>query len=192
MMADDVDQAPDWMATHDDHEDHMDSDDHMDHDEPDKNALSYILSQALDEINELGGNKRAKLAKLLGGKEVFYKLLDKPAVAKSIDSWLQASPKNKATAGRVLAIHLARVADNPQIVEKAERELREEFDDDYEKPTPRKVQDTRHAVMQKQNGARARYEKPKGGTDIADLARFEDIGRYRAARLREARKEQRK
>jgi hypothetical protein len=66
MMADDVDRAPDWMTTDDDHEDHMDSDDHMDHDEPDKNALSYILSQALYEINELGGNKRAKLAKLLG------------------------------------------------------------------------------------------------------------------------------
>jgi hypothetical protein len=183
----DDDNPPEWMMADDDHEPEVEQDEAP----IDKNALSYILSQALYEINELGGNKKAKLAKLLGGKEVFYKLLDKPGVSAAIDSWLQASPKSKTAAGRVLAIHLARVADNPQIVEKAERELRAEFDDDYERPTPRQVQTRRQAIAQRRNGQRVSYENPKGvnSTDIAALARSEDIGRYRAARLREARKQ---
>ena len=82
----------------------------------DENSLSFILGKALKDIDQIGGITRAKLADLVGRK-TYDMLLSKPKVADAIDAYLNASPRTKKAAGRMLALHIGRATDHSEMVD---------------------------------------------------------------------------
>jgi hypothetical protein len=186
---DDIDTSPDWLKSTD-----YDDEPEVDQDEaPDKNALSHILLTALREIDELGGRQRHTLAQTLG-RSNYDTLMQKPAVAKAIDTWVEASPKTKPAAAKILAVRIAQVADEPKLVARIENELRDAAVDYFDTgrssetqvkaPTTTQVPNHRQALNQRRNGQRVAYEAPKG-TDLHMLAKLDDGRRYIEARRRQ-------
>jgi hypothetical protein len=200
IAVDDIDEAPDWMRSG-----HYDDEPEIEQDEtpPDENSLAFILQRAHAEIDELGGRERHRLSQVLG-RTNYDKLMEKPAVSKAIDTWLSATPKTKNTAGRMLAIQIAKVAEEPKLVSRIENGLKEASEDYFDtgrslqigarQPTQAQVHKHRAAVNQRRNGQRVAYEKPRGvdSDDLAALAKRDDGTGYIQMRRKQMQKELRK
>jgi hypothetical protein len=144
-----------------------------DHREPDPNALSTILAKALQDIDAIGGVTRAKLADLVGRK-TYDMLLSKPKVADAIDAYMNASPKTKRSAGKMLAHHIARGTDHPELVDRISRELEDVFVD----PQPASMK------ASPMTDTRTKAAPKRSSDQLEQLARNPDITQYRAMRLR--------
>jgi hypothetical protein len=145
----------------------------------DENSLGFILGKALKDIENVGGLTRARLADLVG-HDRYNMLLSKPRVADAIDRYLTASPQTKKAAGKMLAMHVARSSDHPDLVGRIERELADTFPDEYGQP-PRlqrlgKEQLTKVRAQQK-SGQRV------ADPDLLELAKRDEISAYRRARM---------
>jgi hypothetical protein len=109
-------------------------DDHeveLEHDEAahqDENSLAFILQRAVAEISELGGRKRHRLSQVLG-RQNYDKLM---SVAKAINDWEGASDKTKSAASRLLAVHIARAAETPELVGRLQREIQDASEDYFD------------------------------------------------------------
>jgi hypothetical protein len=145
----------------------------------DENSLSFILSKALKSIDEVGGLDRARLRDLVG-PDLYNGLLGKPRVASAIDAYLSASPKTKHAAGRMLAMHVARSSDHPDLADRVERELADTFPDEYGQPS-------RLQRLGKEQLTKVRAQQRSGqrvaDPDLVELAKADDISQYRQARL---------
>jgi hypothetical protein len=148
--------------------------------EPDPNSLGAILAKALKSIEEVGGRDRAQLRDLVG-QQTYDLLLSKPRVAGAIDSYLSASPGTKRAAGRMLAMHIARSTDHPEVLDRIERELHDTFADGYAPPIVRRAsargQELQKITAQQRSGQRV------ADPDLLELAKRENISAYRNARL---------
>jgi len=145
--------------------------------EPDPNSLGEILTKALRSIEEIGGVTRAKLSELVGRK-TYDLLLSKPKVADAIDAYVNASPATKRSAGKLLAHHIARSTDHPEVLDRIERELQDTFADGYGQPSR-----LQRLGKEQLTGVRAQQRSGQRVADLQALARNEDISQYRAARL---------
>jgi hypothetical protein len=143
----------------------------------DENSLSSILGRALKSIEEVGGITRAKLKDLVGGK-TYELLLSKPKVAGAIDAFMDASPQTKRSAGKLLAHQIARSTEHPELVDRISRELEDQFSDTYAPPS-------RLQRLGKEQLTKVRSQQRSGQRvpDLQALARNEDIGAYRRARM---------
>jgi hypothetical protein len=185
----DDDNSPEWMMSDDDHDEEVEQNEAP----TDRNSLAFILSRAVAEIDELGGRERHRLSQVLG-RSNYDKLIQKPAVSKAIDTWLSATPKTKNTAGRMLAIQIAKVAEEPKLVSRIENGLKEASEDYFDVgnnretqvkvPTPSQVVKHRAAVDQRRNGQRVAYSTPKH-VDLHMLAKLDDGRKYIEARRRQ-------
>jgi hypothetical protein len=115
-------------------------------------------------------------------------LLGKPRVADAIDRYVTASPAMKKAAGRILAMHVARSSDHPDLADRVERELADTFPDEYGQPC-------RLQRLGKEQLTKVRAQQRSGqrvaDPDLVELAKREDISAYRQARLhRRGRQEQ--
>jgi hypothetical protein len=145
--------------------------------EPDPNALGSILTKALKSIQDVGGLERARLSDLVG-RETYESLLSKPRVADAIDAYLSASPQTKRAAGRMLASHIARGTDHPEVLDRIERELEDTFADGYASASsPVKSLEPAKVRAQQKSGQRA------ASPDLMELARNSDASGYIKARL---------
>ena len=146
----------------------------------DENSLGFILGKALKAIEEVGGLDRARLHDLVGSN-TYDLLLQKPKVFEAIDSYLNASPRTKQAAGRMLAMHIARSTEHPEVLDRIERELQDTFSDTYAQPS-------RLQRLGKEQLAKVRSQQKSGqrvaDPDLLELARREDVSQYRQARLR--------
>jgi hypothetical protein len=134
----------------------------------------------LGDVAEVGGLDRARLANLVG-RETYEGLLSKPRVADAIDAYLNASPRTKRAAGRMLAVQIARSTDHPEVLDRIERELEDTFADSYGPPvkaTPAKAQELAKVRAQQRSGQRV------ADPDLVELAERDDITAYPNARLR--------
>jgi hypothetical protein len=143
----------------------------------DENSLGFILEKALKSIEEVGGLTRAKLRDLVGEK-TYTQLLSKPKVAGAIDAFMDASLKTKRSAGKLLAHHIARSTEHPELVDRISRELEDQFSDTYAPPV-------RAPARGKEQHVKVRSQQRSGQRvpDLQALARNEDIGAYRRARM---------
>jgi hypothetical protein len=89
---------------------------------PDPNSLGAILSEAVAEIDADGG-REANLLKGVIGKQAFALLPQRQSTSKALDAWLNASPRSKPQATRLLAISIARAAGRPHLVDRIYREI---------------------------------------------------------------------
>jgi hypothetical protein len=149
-------------------------------DEPvDENSLGFILGKALKDIENVGGLDRARLRDLVG-PDTYDLLLQKPKVFEAVDRYLTASPGTKRAAGRMLAMHIARTTEHPEVLDRIERELSDTFADGYGPPARLqrlgKEQLTRTRAQQRST---QRVPDP----DLVELAKRDDIGAYRRARM---------
>jgi hypothetical protein len=143
----------------------------MSHEPIDENSLGFILSKALRSIDEVGGLDRAKLSDLVG-RSTYDMLLNKPRVSAAIDAYLTASPKTKKAAGKMLSMHIARATGHGEVVDRIEKELQDTFD-----PQPASMKASPMTTT-------ATKVAPKRSADqLEQLARNEDIGAYRRARM---------
>ena len=148
-----------------------------------KQDLGELLKEALDAIDESGGEERHLLAQTIG-RDVYDKLISKPRTENLIHRWLNATGRAKRPATKALAIAIARLEDTPEKVSRIENELADSFDL-HEKPSrPPAGQVKNHAVNQKRNGQRSGYQAPKRVSPslLADLAKSDDASRYIKAR----------
>src|SRR5262249_52855483 len=111
----------------------------------DENSLGFILGKALNEISNIGGRDRALLAQTIG-RGTYDRLLSKASTRRAIDTWLDASPKTKPAATRLLSTAIARELDTPDLIERMVREITDQdpFDERPNVPpmkaTPNKAQ----------------------------------------------------
>jgi hypothetical protein len=150
--------------------------DHMSHEPVDENSLGFILSKALKAIDEVGGLDRAKLSDLVG-RSTYDMLLNKPRVADAIDQYLNASPRTKKAAGKMLSMHIARATGHGEVVDRIERELGDTFDPQPASMKASPMTDTRTKPA-------SRPAPTKRSSDLTELAKADDISGYRAMRLR--------
>jgi hypothetical protein len=153
----------------------------------DENSLSFILGKALKDIENVGGLDRARLRDLVGSN-TYNLLLQKPKVFEAVDRYLTASPQTKKAAGRMLAMHIARSTEHPEVLDRIERELQDTFSDTYAQPS-------RLQRLGKEQLTKVRAQQRSGqrvaDPDLVELAKREDISAYRQARLhRRGRQEQ--
>jgi hypothetical protein len=145
----------------------------------DENSLGFILSKALKSIEEVGGRDRALLRDLVGSN-TYNTLLSKPKVADAIDRYLTSSPGTKQAAGKMLAMHIARGTEHPELTDRVERELQDTFSDTYAPPA-------RLQRLGKEQLTKVRAQQRSGqrvaDPDLGELAKADDISRYRQARL---------
>jgi hypothetical protein len=173
-VTDDIDEAPDWM---------MDDDESDDEALSDKNSLGAILTEALQEVSEIGGSERAKLASLVGRK-TYDALMERSSTRNAIQNWLDASPKTKPAATRMLALQIAKHTD-ASLAPRIEREINEEFEIQTRRAATASERETYHkAREQRRNGQRVSYQAPKG-TDLHTLAKMADSRKYIEARRRQ-------
>jgi hypothetical protein len=158
----------------------MDDDlDQMSHEPVDENSLGAILGRALKDIDHMGGVSRQKLADLVG-RDRYNMLLGKPRVADAIDRYLTASPQTKKSAGRMLAMHVARSSDHPELVDRVERELADTFSDEYGQPSRlQRLGKEQLTKVRSQQRSTQRVADP-----LLESAKQDDITQYRAMRLR--------
>jgi hypothetical protein len=155
----------------------------MDHERPtepvDENSLGFILGKALKDIENVGGLDRARLRDLVGSN-TYDLLLQKPKVFEAVDRYLTASPGTKRAAGRMLAMHIARTTEHPEVLDRIERELSDTFADGYGSPA-------RLQRLGKEQLTRVRAQQRSGqrvaDPDLVKLAKADDISQYRQARL---------
>ena len=100
----------------------------------DENSLGFILGKALKDIENVGGLDRARLRDLVGSN-TYDLLLQKPKVFEAVDRYLTASPGTKRAAGKMLAMHIARSTEHPEVLDRIERELQDTFSDTYAQPS---------------------------------------------------------
>jgi hypothetical protein len=164
----------------DDDLDHMEYEPEQPAEPVDENSLGFILGKALKSIDEIGGLDRAKLADLVG-RDLYTNLLNKPKVASAIDTYLTASPGTNKAAGRMLATHIARATDHPEVLDRIERELQDTYADAYAPPTAKRAsargQELQKITAQQRSGQRV------ADPDLVELARRDDITAYRRARM---------
>jgi hypothetical protein len=145
----------------------------------DENSLGFILGEALKSIQDVGGLDRARLRDLVGSN-TYNSLLNKPKVASAIDSYLNASPGTKRAAGKMLAMHIARSTEHPEVLDRIERELEDTFSDTYAQPS-------RLQRLGKEQLTKVRAQQRSGqrvaDPDLVELAKADDISQYRQARL---------
>ena len=145
----------------------------------DENSLGFILTKALKSIQEVGGLDRARLRDLVG-PDTYDLLLQKPKVFDAIDRYLTASPGTKKAAGRMLAMHVARATEHPEVLDRIERELHDTFADGYGPPS-------RLQRLGKEQLTKVRAQQQTGqrvaNPDLLELAKRDDISQYRQARL---------
>jgi hypothetical protein len=145
----------------------------------DENSLGFILGKALKDIENVGGLDRARLRDLVGSN-TYDLLLQKPEVFEAIDRYLTASPQSKKAAGRMLAMHIARGTDHPEVLDRIERELQDTFSDTYAQPS-------RLQGLGKEQLIKVRTQQKSGqrvaDPDLVELAKRDDISQYRQARL---------
>lgn len=152
----------------------------------DKQPLGELLLHALDAIDEVGGPERHQLVQVIG-RDAYEALIAKPKGADLVGRWLDAGSKAKPAATKALAIAIAKVANKPELLSRIESEIHDAFDETRERsPTTREVVKHREAVIQRRNGQRVAYEKPKGA-DLAQLARRGDLTAYMKQRQGEKR-----
>jgi hypothetical protein len=145
--------------------------DHMSHEPVDEDSLSFILGKALRDIENVGGLDRAKLRALVG-PNTYEMLLNKPKVFEAIDAYMNASPRTKKSAGKMLSHHIARATGHGEVVDRIERELADTFDPQPASMKASPMTDTRTKAA------------PRRASDqLEQLARNEDIGAYRRARM---------
>jgi hypothetical protein len=145
--------------------------DQMDHEPVDENSLSFVLAKALRSIDEVGGLDRARLRDLVGSN-TYEMLLQKPKIFDAIDRYLSSSPQSKKAAGRVLAHHIARSTEHPEVLGRIERELQDTFD-----PQPASMK------ASPMTETRTKPAPRRSSDQLEQLARNEDIGAYRRARM---------
>ena len=147
--------------------------------EPDPNSLGVILTKALKDIENVGGLDRARLRNLVGSN-TYDLLLQKPKVFEAVDRYLTASPGTKRAAGKMLAMHIARSTEHPEVLDRIERELEDTFSDAYAQPA-------RLQRLGKEQLTRVRAQQTSGqrvaDPDLVELAKRDDISQYRQARL---------
>ena len=145
----------------------------------DENSLGFILGKALKDIENVGGLDRARLRDLVGSN-TYDLLLQKPKVFEAIDRYLTASPQSKKAAGRMLAMHVARATEHPEVLDRIERELQDTFSDTYAQPS-------RLQRLGKEQLTKVRAQQRSGqrvaDPDLVELAKRDDISAYRNARL---------
>jgi hypothetical protein len=146
----------------------------------DENSLGFILGKALKDIENVGGLDRARLRDLVGSN-TYNSLLNKPKVADAIDRYLTSSPQTKKAAGRILAMHVARSSEHPDLAGRIERELQDTYADAYAPPTAKRAsargQELQKITAQQKSGQRV------ADPDLLALARNDDITKYRTARM---------
>jgi hypothetical protein len=147
----------------------------MSHEPVDENSLGFILGKALRDIENVGGLDRARLRDLVG-PNTYEMLLQKPKVFEAIDAHMNASPRTKKAAGKMLSHHIARGTGHGEVVDRIERELADTFDPQPASMKASPMTDTRTKPVRDQQRSTQRVADPDS---LQALARNDDITAYR-------------
>jgi hypothetical protein len=82
-----------------------------------EHELGAILGKALNEVNELGGPQRAMVAGVIG-KDAFNTIAGRRSTARALDAWVNATPKTRPAATKMLATAIAHALEVPHQEEK--------------------------------------------------------------------------
>ena len=148
--------------------------DDTDHREPDPDSLSAVLAKALVEVDGYGGPDQARLAGVIG-KDTFNMVNSRRSTKQALDRWLSANPAMRPQATKMLAMTIAKATETPHLVDRIAREI--DDSDLFYDPQPASMKASPMTTT-------ATKVAPKRSADqLEQLARNEDIGAYRRARM---------